>query len=82
MKNFGVSLQNVVLNALREQKIEITLYTTNGVSMKGLVFGFDDFIIILTTHAGKRLVYKHAISTIQMPNDFKIPERRQPQSDK
>jgi len=61
------SLQDAYLNQLRKDKMPVTIYLTNGVRLKGVIRGFDSFVIILkeSTHS---LIYKHAISTI-------IPER-------
>lgn len=61
------SLQDTYLNQLRKDKTPVTIYLTNGVRLKGIIKGFDNFVILLkeNTHS---LIYKHAISTI-------IPER-------
>jgi RNA chaperone Hfq len=43
------------------------LSLTNGVRLKGVIKGFDNFVILLKENS-QSLIYKHAVSTI-------IPER-------
>lgn len=57
------NLQDGFLNALRKEKIPVVIYLTNGVRLKGIVRGFDNFVILLKD-ANEQLIYKHAVSTI------------------
>ena len=59
-----INIQDVFLNAVRKDKIPITVYTTNGVKIMGNVISFDTFTIMLNTNLGQQLLFKHAISTI------------------
>jgi len=59
----GQGLQDLFLNQLRKEKIPVLLYLTNGVRLKGVVKGFDSFVILLKD-ANEQLIYKHAVSTI------------------
>jgi len=63
----ALNLQDNYLNQLRKDKTPVVVYLTNGVRLKGVIKGFDNFVILLkeNTHS---LIYKHAISTI-------VPER-------
>ncbi|UCG79104.1 MAG: RNA chaperone Hfq [Nitrospirota bacterium] len=61
------NLQDNYLNMLRKEKIQVIVYLTNGVRLKGVVKGFDNFVILLK-ESTQQLIYKHAVSTI-------IPER-------
>jgi len=65
--NKGQSLQDIFLNTLRRDKVPVVIYLTNGVRLKGVIKGFDSFVILLK-EANDQLIYKHAISTI-------IPEK-------
>jgi len=56
--------QDMVLNSARKEKMEITVYLTNGVPLKGRVLSFDNFTVIIEQEGKQSLVYKHAISTI------------------
>ena len=44
--------------------IGVTIFLTNGFQFKGIVKGFDSYIVILECDGKQNLVYKHAISTI------------------
>ncbi|MBE6907221.1 RNA chaperone Hfq [Marasmitruncus massiliensis] len=59
-----LNLQDVFLNQARREKITVTIYLTNGFQFKGIVKGFDSYIVILDCEGRQNLVYKHAISTI------------------
>lgn len=61
------SLQDTFLNAVRKQKISLTIFLINGVKLQGIVTWFDNFCVLLRRDGVSQLVYKHAISTI-MPN--------------
>ncbi len=59
-------LQNPFLNALRTQKIPVSIFLVNGIKLQGSIKSFDNFVIILCSGSDKpeQMVYKHAISTI------------------
>ncbi len=59
-----VNIQDVFLNAVRKDKIPITIYTMNGVKIMGNVISFDTFTVMLNTNVGQQLIFKHAVSTI------------------
>ena len=59
-----LNLQDVFLNQARKDKRPVTIYLTNGFQFKGMVRGFDNYIVILDCDGKQNLVYKHAISTI------------------
>lgn len=58
------NLQDVFLNAVRKQKISLTIFLVNGVKLTGIVTSFDNFCVLLRRDGHSQLVYKHAISTI------------------
>ncbi|MGI5894439.1 MAG: RNA chaperone Hfq [Candidatus Merdivicinus sp.] len=62
MKN--LNLQDVFLNQVRKDKTSVTIYLTNGFQFRGVVRGFDSYIIILDCDGKQNIVYKHAVSTI------------------
>lgn len=62
--NKAINLQDVFLNQARKDRIPVTIYLTNGFQFKGMVKGFDNYIVILDCDGKQNLVYKHAISTI------------------
>ena len=58
------NLQDVFLNAVRKQKIPVTMFLVNGVKLQGVITWFDNFCVLLRRDGQSQLVYKHAISTI------------------
>ena len=64
MNNKNMNIQDVFLNQARKDHISVTIFLTNGFQFKGIVKGFDSYIVILECDGKQNLVYKHAISTI------------------
>ena len=56
-------LQEPFLNALRKEKIPVSIYLVNGIKLQGQVDSFDQYVIILKNTVNQ-MVSKHAISTI------------------
>ena len=48
----------------RKEKIVVTVFLTNGYQFKGIVKGFDSYVVIMDCDGKQNLVYKHAISTV------------------
>lgn len=59
----GQTLQDPFLNALRKEKIPVSIYLVNGIKLQGQVEFFDQFVILLKNSVSQ-MVYKHAISTV------------------
>ena len=59
----GQSLQDPFLNALRKERIPVSIYLVTGIKLQGQVESFDQFVILLKNNLSQ-MVYKHAISTI------------------
>ncbi len=68
------NIQDLVLNGARKDKMEITLYLTNGVPLKGRVASFDNFTVVIENDGKQSLVYKHAISTIVLSRALNLEE--------
>ena len=66
------NIQDIILNQARKEHLEITLYLANGMPLRGRISGFDNFTIIIVNDGKQSMIYKHAISTIVFPKDFKI----------
>ncbi|MCT4688328.1 MAG: RNA chaperone Hfq [Vallitalea sp.] len=64
MMSKPINLQDLFLNQVRKDKTTVVVYLTNGFQLKGLVKGFDNFIVILETEGKQQMIYKHAISTV------------------
>lgn len=59
----GQSLQDPYLNALRRERIPVSIYLVNGIKLQGQIESFDQFVILLKNTVNQML-YKHAISTV------------------
>ena len=68
----GHSLQDPFLNALRKERVPVSIFLVNGIKLQGQVESFDQFVILLKNSVSQ-LVYKHAISTIVPVRNVKLP---------
>ena len=64
-------LQEPFLNALRKEKIPVSIFLVNGIKLQGQVDSFDQYVIILKNTVNQ-MVYKHAISTIVPTKSVKL----------
>jgi host factor-I protein len=66
-KQQQINVQEKILNDLRTSKKQVRIFTINGFQLTGTIEMFDNFTILLINEMGKQqLLYKHAISTIQL----------------
>lgn len=72
--NKVMNLQDIFLNQARKDKIPVTMILTNGFQFKGMVRGFDSYVVILECDGKQELVYKHAVSTIIPARQISILE--------
>ncbi|HFT1476641.1 TPA: RNA chaperone Hfq [Providencia stuartii] len=59
----GQSLQDPFLNALRRERVPVSIYLVNGIKLQGQIESFDQFVILLKNTVSQ-MVYKHAISIV------------------
>ena len=69
----GQSLQDPFLNALRRERIPVSIYLVNGIKLQGTVESFDQFVVLLRNTVSQ-MVYKHAISTIVPGRNVRLGE--------
>ena len=62
------NLQELFLLRARRDKVPVTVFLMNGFQMRGIITGFDAFVVVLDSDGKQQVIYKHAISTI-------VPER-------
>ena len=58
------NLQDIFLNRARKQAVPVTMFLMNGFQLRGVITGFDSFVVILDSEGKQQVIYKHAISTI------------------
>ncbi|MEJ2059063.1 MAG: RNA chaperone Hfq [Acidihalobacter sp.] len=67
----GQTLQEPFLNALRKERVPVSIYLVNGIKLQGQIDSFDQFVVLLRNSVSQ-MVYKHAISTIVPARPVKI----------
>lgn len=60
----NTSLQDTFLNEARQTKLPVTVFLMNGFQLRGVITGFDSFMVVLVSDGKQQFIYKHAISTI------------------
>ena len=58
------NLQEAILKEVCREKVPVTLFLMNGFQLRGIVTGFDSFVVVLVTEGKQQMIYKHAISTL------------------
>ena len=59
-----INLQEAILNEVRRDRIPVTLFLMNGFQLRGVITGFDSFVVVLVSDGKQQMIYKHAISTL------------------
>ena len=60
----NMNLQEAILKECRRDKVPLTLFLMNGFQLRGIVTGFDSFVVVLVSDGKQQMIYKHAISTL------------------
>ena len=58
------NLQEAILKEVKREKVPVTLFLMNGFQLRGIVTGYDSFVVMLVTDGKQQMIYKHAISTL------------------
>lgn len=64
--NETMNLQDAILKEVRRDKVPVTLFLMNGFQLRGIITGFDSFVVVLVTDGKQQMIYKHAISTLAL----------------
>ena len=62
--NETMNLQDAILKEVRRDKVPVTIFLMNGFQLRGIITGFDSFVVLLVTDGKQQMIYKHAISTL------------------
>ena len=68
----GQTLQDPYLNALRKERVQVSIYLVNGIKLQGQIESFDQFVVLLKNTVSQ-MVYNHAISTVVPARNVRIP---------
>ena len=60
----ATTLQEAILNEVRRDRVPVTLFLMNGFQLRGVITGFDSFVVVLLSDGKQQMIYKHAISTL------------------
>jgi len=72
----GQSLQDPFLNALRKERVPVSVFLVNGIKLQGQIESFDNFVVLLKNSVSQ-MIYKHAISTIVPARNVRIAPPQQ-----
>ena len=67
----GQSLQEPFLNALRKEKVPVSIFLVNGIKLQGTIESFDQFVVLLRNSVSQ-MIYKHAISTVVPSRNIRL----------
>ena len=59
-----INLQEAILKEVRREKVPVTMFLMNGFQLRGVVTGYDSFVVMLVSDGKQQMIYKHAISTL------------------
>ena len=56
--------QDHFLNQARRERTPVTVFLMNGFQLRGIIRGFDAFVVVVDSDGKQQMIYKHAISTV------------------
>ena len=59
-----LNLQDAILSEVKKDRVPVTLFLMNGFQLRGVITGYDSFVVVLVTDGKQQMIYKHAISTL------------------
>ncbi len=65
-------MKDPFLNALRKERVPVSIYLVNGIKLQGQIDSFDQFVVLLKNSVSQ-MVYKHAISTVVPARNIRLP---------
>ena len=73
------NLQHRFLCQVRRCRTPVTLFLMNGLQLRGIITGFDSFVVVLDSEGRQQMIYKHAISTVapMRPVDLREEDGRE-----
>ena len=66
--------QDLFLNLARRERTPLTVFLVNGFQMRGVITGFDAFVILLQSDGRQQMIYKHAVSTITPMSPLRLTQ--------
>ena len=56
----GQSLQDPFLNALRKERVPVSIFLVNGIKLQGQIDSFDQFVVLLKNSVNQ-MVYRSSV---------------------
>jgi host factor-I protein len=72
-------IQESFFDSIRRERSEVVVYLINGIRLRGRIKSFDRFTFVLESEGHDQLIFKHAVSTVGVP-DARDAARRQPEA--
>ena len=60
----NLTLQESILKECIRDRVPLTLFLMNGFQLRGVITGYDSFVVVLVSDGRQQMIYKHAISTL------------------
>lgn len=70
------NLQDLFLLRVRRDRLPVTMFLMNGFQLRGVITGFDAFVVVLDSDGRQQVIYKHAISTIAPVRPVELTEEK------
>ena len=70
------TLQDPFLNALRKDRVPVSVYLVNGIKLQGEIDSFDQYVVMLRNSVSQ-MIYKHAISTVVPVRNVSMPRQQE-----
>ena len=64
--------QDQFLSAARREKCVVTVFLMNGFQLRGVIRGFDSFVVMVESEGKQQMIFKHAISTVVPPRPLDL----------
>ena len=71
------NIQDLLLNALRKERVPVSIFLKNGIKLQGTIESFDQYVVMLK-NVTTQVIYKHAISTVSPSRNVSIPLADEP----
>lgn len=71
-----INLQDAIYKELVCKRVPVTLYLMNGFQLRGVITGYDSFVVVLVSDGRQQMIYKHGISTVVPMRPLKAAHSR------
>ena len=72
------NIQDNWFNHARKERAMVTIFLMGGAKLTGKIRSFDKYSLVLESNHQEQLIFKHAISTVQMSRPGSPPQHAAP----